>query len=197
MPTLHIVAGPNGSGKSTLTRSRRFGGAHVIDPDAIARRIAPGDLESATLSAGREAARERRVMLAGRRTLVGETTLAGKSMAGKSMLRVMEQARAAGYRVELHYVSVNSVAEALDRIASRVVQGGHDVPELDVRRRFARSLANLPAAIARSDIARLYDNASTEEPHREVAILAPGSRWIAENPPGWVDAAVSSTASSS
>ena len=40
MPTLHIVAGPNGSGKSTLTRSRRFGGAHVIDPDAIARRIA-------------------------------------------------------------------------------------------------------------------------------------------------------------
>ena len=136
-------------------------------------------------------------MLAGRRTLVVETTLAGKSMAGKSMLRVMEQARAAGYRVELHYVSVNSVAEALDRIASRVVQGGHDVPELDVRRRFARSLANLPAAIARSDIARLYDNASTEEPHREVAILAPGSRWIAENPPGWVDAAVSSTGSSS
>ncbi len=192
MPTLHIVAGPNGSGKSTLTRSRRFGGAHVIDPDAIARRIAPGDLESATLSAGREAARERRVMLAGRRTLVVETTLAGKSM-----LRVMEQARAAGYRVELHYVSVNSVAEALDRIASRVVQGGHDVPELDVRRRFARSLANLPAAIACSDIARLYDNASTEEPHREVAILAPGSRWIAENPPGWVDAAVSNTGSSS
>ena len=80
MPTLHIVAGPNGSGKSTLTRSRRFGGAHVIDPDAIARRIAPGDLESATLSAGREAARERRVMLAGRRTLVVETTLAGKSI---------------------------------------------------------------------------------------------------------------------
>ena len=118
MPTLHIVAGPNGSGKSTLTRSRRFGGAHVIDPDAIVRRIAPGDLECATLSAGREAARERRVMLASRRTLVVETTLAGKSM-----LRVMEQAQAAGYRVELHYVSVNSVAEALDRIASRVVQG--------------------------------------------------------------------------
>ena len=131
-------------------------------------------------------------MLASRRTLVVETTLAGKSM-----LRVMEQAQAAGYRVELHYVSVNSVAEALDRIASRVVQGGHDVPEVDVRRRFARSLANLPAAIARSDIVRLYDNASTEEPHREVAILAPGSRWIAENPPGWVDAAVSSTGSSS
>ena len=188
MPTIYIVAGPNGSGKSTLTRSQRFGDAHVIDPDAIARRIEPNDLESVALAAGREAARERQTMLAGAGTLVVETTLAGQSM-----LRVMEQARAVGYSVEPHYVSVDSVAQALDRIASRVVDGGHDVPEADVRRRFARSLSNLPAAIARSDIARLYDNASPEEPHREVAILEPGSRWIAVNPPGWVDAAVGGT----
>ena len=99
-----------------------------------------------------------------------ETTLAGKTA-----FRVMEQAKVAGFRAELHYISVNSVDQALDRIANRVVQGGHDVPEADVRRRFVRSLANLPAAIVRSDIARLYDNASAEEPHREVAILASGS----------------------
>ena len=185
MPTLHIVAGPNGSGKSTLTRSRRFGEARVIGPDAIAHRIAPDDLESASVAAGREAARERSAGISGGRTLVVETTLAGKTA-----FRVMEQAKVAGYRVELHYISVNSVDQALDRIANRVVQGGHDVPEVDVRRRFARSPANLPATIVRSDIARLYDNASAEEPHREVAILASGSHWFAENSPGWVYAAI-------
>ena len=41
-PTLHVAAGPDGSGKSTLTRSGRFGGAHIVDPGAIARRTAPG-----------------------------------------------------------------------------------------------------------------------------------------------------------
>ena len=101
----------------------------------------------------------------------------------------MDQARSAGYRIELHYISVNSVAQSLDRIANRVALGGHDVPEEDVRRRFARSLEleNLPAAVARSDETRIYDNASPENPHREVAILTPESRWVAESSPPWLD----------
>jgi len=182
-PILYIVAGPNGSGKSTLTRSRRFGGVELIDPDAIARRrTSLGDLESAVRTARREAVRRRRAALVNRRTVVVETTLAGKTM-----LLAMDQARSAGYRIELHYVSVNSVAQALDRIANRVALGGHDVPEGDVRRRFARSLTNLPTAVARSHETRIYDNASPENPHREVAVLTPESRWIAENPPPWLD----------
>ena len=181
-PILYIVAGPNGSGKSTLTRSRRFGGVELIDPDAIARRTSLVDPESAVRAARREAVRRRRAAFADCSTVVVETTLAGKTIP-----LVMDQARSAGYRIKLHYVSVNSVAQALDRIANRVALGGHDVPEGDVRRRFARSLENLPAAVARSDETRIYDNASPENPHREVAILTPGSRWIAENPPPWLD----------
>ena len=156
----------------------------LIDPDAIARRVSLVDPEGAVPAAWREAVRRRRVAFANCRTVVVETTLAGKTM-----LLVMDQARSAGYRIELHYVSVNSVAQALDRIANRIAMGGHDVPEGDVRRRFARSLANLPAAVARSDETRIYDNASPENPHREVAILTPESQWIAENPPPWLDLA--------
>ena len=182
-PILYIVAGPNGSGKSTLTRSRRFGGVELIDPDAIARHISLIDPEGAVRAARREAVRRRRAAFTNCRTVVVETTLAGKTM-----LLVMDQARSAGYRLVLHYVSVNSVAQALDRIANRVALGGHDVPEGDVRRRFTRSLANLPAAIGRSDETRIYDNASPENPHREIAILTPVSQWIAENPPPWLDA---------
>ncbi len=153
-PILYIVAGPNGSGKSTLTRSRRFGGVESIDPDALARRASLVDPERA-VEARRKAVWRRRAAFADFRTVVVETTLAGKTI-----LRVMDQARFSGYRIELHYISVNSVAQSLDRIANRVALGGHDVPEEDVRRRFARSLENLPAAVARSDETRIYDNAS-------------------------------------
>ena len=176
MPTLVVVAGPNGCGKSTLTRTRWFHGVEVIDPDAIAD--APGP-------AGREALRRRRAAIQEGRTLAVETTLAGSGP-----LRLMETARSAGYRIELHYVCVESPDQSLDRIRNRVALGGHDVPEPDVRRRFARSLANLPDAIARADQVLLYDNSAPDLPHREVAILTADGWWTAEVLPDWAAAAL-------
>ena len=87
MPTLHIVAGPNGARESALARSRRFGEVQAIDPDAIAHRISPDDPESASVAAGREAAREQFAGIAGGRTPVVETTLVGKTV-----FRIMEHA---------------------------------------------------------------------------------------------------------
>ena len=167
-PTLYIVAGPNGSGKSTLTKSGLFRDVRIVDPDGIAHRIAPDNPQVAAGAA-----------------FVVETTLAGKST-----LRLMDDARAAGYRIELHYVSVDSVALALARISNRVALGGHPVPEEDVRRRFVRSLANLPEAMTRSDEARLYDNGSPDDPCREAAILTRDAYRFAENPPNRVTVAV-------
>ena len=182
MPTLVVVAGPNGCGKSTLTRTKWFHGVEVIDPDAIARGAVRGTLAEA----GREAVRRRRAALEARRTLLVETTLAGNSV-----LRLMEGARTTGYWIELHYISLDSPAQALDRVRTRVAQGGHNVPEPDVRRRFARSLANLPAAITRADEAHLYDNSDPDLPHREVAILTADEWWTAEILPDWAAEAVS------
>lgn len=102
----------------------------------------------------------------------------------------MAAARRAGYRVILHYVSVGSPNQALDRIRNRVALGGHDIPEVDVRRRFARSHANLPAAMAPADLTVLYDNTDPDRPHREVAILGDGTRWIAKGVPGWAGSAL-------
>ena len=68
--------------------------------------------------------------------------------------------------------------------------GGHDVPEADVRRRFARSHANLPAAIVRADLTVLYDNADPDRPRRGVAIFGDGTRWITRDVPGWAEAAL-------
>lgn len=176
MPNLLVVAGPNGCGKSTLTRMSAFKGLEIIDPDAIARSIVSGD----PVQAGREALRRRRDALAAGRSHLVETTLAGSGI-----LRHMTAARRKGYRIVLHYVSVASPDRALDRIRNRVALGGHDIPEADVRRRFARSHTNLPAAVTRADEALLYDNTDPDRPHREVAILKDGAWWVAEAVPGW------------
>ena len=85
---------------------------------------------------------------------------------------------------------MDSPDQALYRVRNRVVLGGHDVPEPDVRRRFARSLAHLPAAIARSDETRLYDNTDPDRPHREIALLMGANRWTGESLPGWATAAL-------
>ena len=182
MSTLFVVAGPNGCGKSTLTRTAWLRGVEIIDPDAIARNMA----SDTPIQAGREAVRQRRAALASGRTHLVETTLSGNGP-----LRLMDAARTVGYRIELHYVCVCAPELAIDRIRNRVALGGHDVPEWDVRRRYARSLAHLPAAIARSDEARLYDNSDHDRPHREVAIFTAELRWTAELLPDWASAALS------
>ncbi|HET6181070.1 MAG TPA: hypothetical protein VFE61_29395 [Candidatus Sulfotelmatobacter sp.] len=63
-----------------------------------------------------------------------ETTLAGKNY-----LRMMLDARVRGYEVVLVYIGTESVEINLARIKNRVLAGGHDVPEVDVRRRYERS----------------------------------------------------------
>ena len=104
----------------------------------------------------------------------------------------MEAARREGYRIVLHYVFIVSPTQALNRIRNRVALGGHDIPEADVRRRFGRSRANLPAAIARADEVCLYDNTNPDWPHREVAILTGKTRWVGEAVPDWAIVALAS-----
>ena len=181
MPTLHVVAGPNGCGKSTLTRTTWFRGVEVIDPDALMRDMMAGY----PAWAAREALRRRQAALAAGRTLAVETTLAGTGV-----LRFMEVAGQTSHRIVLHYISVNSAEQALLRIRNRVALGGHDVPEADVRRRFARSHANLPLAILRADEVLPYDNTDSAVPHREVAMLRAGDWWSAERLPIWAAAAI-------
>lgn len=181
MPTLHVIAGPNGCGKSTLTRISGFSTLETIDPDEILRHSP----SLGPIVAARDALRRRRHALDAGRSHLVETTLAGTGI-----FRHIDAARRIGYRIVLHFVSVDSPAQALDRIRNRVAMGGHDVPETDVRRRFVRSHANLPAAIVQADETFLYDNTDPDRPYREVAMLGGTRTWFAETPPDWVVAAL-------
>lgn len=93
-------------------------------------------------------------------------------------------ARERGFEIMLVYIGTEDVAINLARIRNRVLAGGHDVPEADVRRRYRRSFENLPTAIKRADHTILFDN-STEDGYRLIAILSgDGSRWF-EPKPSW------------
>jgi len=82
----------------------------------------------------------------------------------------------------LVYIGTDNVEINLGRIRDRVLAGGHDVPEADVRRRYERSLANLPIAVKRADHTILFDN-STEEGYRLIAILGPTeNQWLKPRP---------------
>lgn len=186
-PALFVVAGPNGSGKSTLTRNVWAGIVAIIDPDAIAR-----DLAGSTMEAGREALARRSAALGEGRSHLLESTLAGSSM-----LRHMEAGRAAGFHIELHFVCLPSVELNLARIACRVSQGGHDIPEADVRRRFERSQDNLPEAILLADTTMLYDNSSASRPHQQVACIEGDSVLTADDAPEWATVAIALAARTS
>lgn len=111
-----------------------------------------------------------------------ETTLAGKHY-----LQMMADARIRGFEVVLVYIGTENVEINLARIRNRVLAGGHDVPESDVRRRYQRSFKNLPIAMERADHTILFDN-STEEGYRLIAVLGPsGNQWF-EPVPDWAQA---------
>lgn len=176
--TLYLIAGPNGAGKSTFTQRGQIK-APVVDPDAIARRINPNNPQQAAVAAGRQAAKEVQEHLKAGRSFARETTLAGKSG-----LRLINQAKAAGYRVELHYVGIDNWKRSRARIDERVQNGGHNVPTEDLKRRFTRSFENLKEAIKKVDAGKLYD--STKRYRRTVAEIDKGQvKSTIKNPPQW------------
>jgi predicted ABC-type ATPase len=182
-PTLWIIAGPNGVGKTTYAfRHIRAvsGSARFVNLDEIARGLSPLD----PLLDQRRAAR---VALATMRELMGEQVSFSieTTLAGRTHLQTIEQARAAGLRSALLYFAVPTVELCLARIARRVTEGGHAVPEADVRRRFARSLANLPAYVAAVDLWRVFDNAGPRP--RAVAEGRRGCLALLDQDPGLPD----------
>ena len=129
-----VVGGPKGCGKTTFAKYyAQMQGLPYLGADDIAFALAPHDPASVRVSAGREFSRRLSQTLAQGGSLVLESTLAGSSLA-----RSVAQARANGYLVTIILVFLDSVELCLHRIAERVAQGGHNVPEEDVRRRFQR-----------------------------------------------------------
>jgi predicted ABC-type ATPase len=156
-----IIAGPNGAGKSTFAEEflpREANCPVFINADLIAAGLSPFQPELAAIRAGRLMLEEIRRHAAAKESFAFETTLAGRVYA--PMIR---RWRDAEYRVELIFLRLNSVETAIARVAERVRQGGHDIPEPVIRRRFDAGLRNFSSLYAPLvDAWVLYDNSGNE-----------------------------------
>ena len=139
---IYVIAGPNGAGKTTFAMrhlASEVPGLHFVNADLIAAGLSPlGRGTGVEAAAGRLMLAEIKRLATQGRSFAFETTLAGRSY-----LRRIDQWRHEGYRVVLVYLSLGSPEDAVSRVAERVRQGGHSVPEDVVRRRFDAGLRNL------------------------------------------------------
>ena len=156
-PSIYIIAGPNGVGKTTFAREFLPNYANCrnfINADLIAQGIAPFSPETAAFHAGKLMLTEIDLLAQRGADFGFETTLSGRSY-----LRLIGRLKNQGYAVHFFFLWLSSVDLALSRIKGRVSEGGHDVPEADVRRRFDRSIKNfLVLYRALADSWFLFDN---------------------------------------
>jgi predicted ABC-type ATPase len=152
-----IIAGPNGAGKTTFARSFLPAEAQCprfINADLIAAGLSPFSPETAALKAGR-------LMLAEIADCVrkGESFAFETTLAGLGYLAYIPQWRRQGYHVSLFFLSLRNADAAVARVAERVRQGGHHIPEGVIRRRFAAGLRNLEDTYKSAvDSWAIYDN---------------------------------------
>ena len=135
-----IIAGPNGAGKTTFARDFLPAEAQTlrfINADLIAAGLAPFNPETASFKAGRLMLEEIDECVEAGHSFAFETTLSGLAYLKKIALW-----QAHGYQVKLWFLSLPNEEIAVSRVARRVLQGGHNIPEPVIRRRFKAGLAN-------------------------------------------------------
>ena len=140
-PQVVILGGPNGAGKSTcapLLLRDTFGVREFVNADVLAAGLSAYNRTTVDFHAGRLMAQRLRELADREESFGFETTLASRSYAPW-----LRRLRKTGYAVELVYLWVSSVDLAVRRVKQRVAEGGHDVPEDVVRRRYGRSVRNL------------------------------------------------------
>lgn len=163
---LYIIGGCNGAGKTTasytvlpdILNCREF-----VNADEIARGLSPFNPGNVAIESGKLMLRRIKELLGRDATFAIETTLATRSY-----VNLVHQAQAKGYVVSLVFFWLRTPELALQRVAERVSNGGHDIPAPTTRRRYVSGITNLFNLYAPEvDGWFIYDNSNT--PRVEVA----------------------------
>ena len=154
---LYIIAGCNGAGKTTASYTilpeildcREF-----VNADEIARGLSPFNPNGMAIEAGKLMLKRIRELLNREESFAIETTLATRSY-----INLVHQAQNKGYKVTLVFFWLHTPELALQRIAERVKNGGHDIPSPTARRRYIAGIDNLFKLYAPEvDCWMIYDN---------------------------------------
>jgi predicted ABC-type ATPase len=161
MPNLYIIAGCNGAGKTTASYTilpEMLNCREFVNADAIAAGLSPFNPESVAIEAGRIMLNRIAALLKEGEDFAIETTLATRSY-----VSFIKNARNSGYQIKLVYFWLTSPQEAIKRVATRVGKGGHHIPEDVIIRRYYGGIYNLlNLYIAVCDTWIVVNNSKTE-----------------------------------
>ncbi len=168
MPQLYIIAGPNGAGKTTASFNilpKLLDCKEFVNADEIARGLSPFNAEAVAFEAGRIMLERIMELKEKGEDFAFETTLS--TISYKNLIK---KAQMEGYVVTLFFFYLASEELAIKRVKKRVANGGHNIPEDIIRRRYQRGLANLMSVFMPIvDNWILYDNSE------EASLIAEGS----------------------
>lgn len=129
-----IIAGPNGAGKTTFAQEflpREAACTVFVNADLIAAGLSPFAPGAADIRAGRLMLEEIVSYIRRHESFAFETTLSGRHYA-----RMILRWQSMGYHIKLVFLYLPDVAVGIERVHARVKQGGHNVPENIIRRRY-------------------------------------------------------------
>ena len=161
-PIIIALAGSNGAGKSTLFDT--FLSVEVltfVNADVLAAELKVGAYEAAQFAEER-----RQQLVADGESFVFETVLSNPTGEKVEFLRL---AAKKGCAVVFFFIGLDSAETSIERVAQRVTQGGHDVPDGKIRSRYQRTLTNLRRAIQTLPTVAIFDNSDLQQPYRFLA----------------------------
>ena len=160
-PQIFVLAGPNGTGKTTsanVVLPEWLQVDEFVNADLIARGLAPFAPERVAIEAGRLMLKRLHQLREQRATFAFETTLASRSFRP-----FLLDAKDLGYIVRILFIYLDSPDLAVKRVQTRFAQGGHSVPEIDIRRRYQRGLENFFSFYnSLADAWTICDNSTSE-----------------------------------
>ncbi len=138
---LYIIAGCNGAGKTTasftilpeIIECKEF-----VNADEIAKGLSPFQPEKVSFEAGRIMLNRINELLKVNESFAFETTLSTKSYKNKILI-----AKERGYTVTLLFFWLNNIQLAKERVKTRVKEGGHNIPNDVIERRYLKGIINL------------------------------------------------------
>lgn len=138
---IYIIAGCNGAGKTTASFTilpEILDCKEFVNADEIAKGLSPFQPEKVAFEAGRIMLERIETLLKSNENFAFETTLSTKTYKQKLI-----QAKTNGFKVKLLFFWLPTIEMAINRVAVRVSEGGHNIPTDVITRRYSRGIENL------------------------------------------------------
>jgi predicted ABC-type ATPase len=179
-PILIALAGPNGAGKTTFYRTYlRPSDLRFLNADVLAHELRIDAYRAAKLADGL-----RRQLIERRESFIFETVFSDPV---GDKLALLKEAEKSGYTVVLFFIGIEGPEVSDQRVAMRVLKGGHDVPSDKIIERYPRVMNNLKRALKELSNVRVYDNGDLKLPYRLVALRENGQKIEVHEPtPEWL-----------